>query len=438
MPSSPSLARNPVSIAGAWLTTIAAFAFIIYYVVESFGLVENPYSGLIGFVALPMLFLFGLLIIPVGMWQERRRRRRGKAPWTWPTVDLGQSRTRAVALTVGVLTLVNLSIVTVATVGSVHYMEENRFCGQVCHTPMKPEFTAHQVAPHASVRCVQCHVGPGAEGVVRAKMNGARQAYEFMMGSYQRPIPTPVRNMPPAADTCVRCHSLDRQARDASYVKHEYADDEENTDTATAIVMFTQAAHWHARPDVVVLFAATDETRQTIPYVRVTESGKAVTEYQSTDHTARPGGPLRRMDCVDCHSRPAHTMSASAGQSVDLAIASGRLSRSLPFIKREAVAALSAEYAGEEPALRAIRQKIAGFYATRPQAAAADVERAITTVSNLYRTNVFPDMKVTWGTYTSQLGHPEGSGCFRCHDDEHKTASGKVIRQDCALCHKVD
>ena len=437
MASSPSVVRNPVSIVGAWLTTIAAFAFIIYYVLESFELLASPYSGLFGFIALPALFVFGLLLIPAGMWREARRRRQGRGAWTWPAFDLAHARTRSIMLWVALLTLVNLSLVTVATVGGAHYMEENRFCGQVCHTPMKPEFTAHKVAPHAGVRCVQCHIGPGARGTITAKLNGARQAFEFMTGTYHRPIPVPARNIPSPAGTCLHCHSLDRPMRDVAYTKYEYADDEENTETATPIVMFTQAAHWHARTDVIVEFAATDATRETIPYVRVTEPGGAVTEYQTPD-TARPAGPLRRMDCADCHNRPAHPMSPSAEVAVDRAISLGRISRTLPFVRREAVAVLTAEYPSEEAAVQAIRAKMGEFYKTRPTALPAHVESAIASVSDLYRTNVFPDMKVTWGTYKSQLAHPEGAGCFRCHDDEHKASPTKFIRQDCALCHKVD
>jgi hypothetical protein len=201
--------------------------------------------------------------------------------------------------------------------------------------------------------------------------------------------------------------------------------------------MFTQASHWHARKDIVVEFAATDDTRETIPYVKVTEPGGAITEYLSPDAT-RPSGPLRRMDCADCHNRPAHTMSPSAEVAVDRAIAAGSISRALPFVRREAVSLLTAEYPGEEAATQAIRSKMTEFYKGRPTASFQDVEAAIAGVAHLYRTNVFPDMKITWGTYKNFLGHPEGSGCFRCHDDEHKATSGKFIRQDCALCHKVE
>ena len=55
----------------------------------------------------------------------------------------------------------------------------------------------------------------------------------------------------------------------------------------------------------------------------------------------------------------------------------------------------------------------------------------------LYARNVFPKMNVTWGTHINNLGHTDFPGCFRCHDDEHKTADGRVIKQDCETCHEI-
>ena len=436
MPPGSSLTRNPISVVGAWLTTLGAFAFITYYVAALLGWLENPYSGLFGFVVAPAVFLLGLALIPIGMWREARRRHRGKEPWAWPAINLGNRRTRNIVLAVLVLTVVNLAIVAVAGLGALHYMETDQFCGQVCHVPMKPEFTAHQLPPHASVDCVRCHVSPGASGTIRAKLNGARQAWEFMTGTFHRPIPTPARNIPTAADTCVHCHSAGQPQRDLTITKREYADDETNTETATTFLMQMQANHWHARSDVRVEYVATDPTRDTIPYVRVTEPGGGVTEYFAAGVTTRPNGDLRRMDCLDCHTRPAHAMSASAEQAVDRAIAAGEISRDLPFVKREAVAALKVAYDSETAALEGIRRRMSDFYQARKEVPAAEVARAIAALERTYRANVFPEMKITWGTYRSQISHIEPLGCFRCHDEEHKSTAGKTIRQDCELCHK--
>jgi len=221
---------------------------------------------------------------------------------------------------------------------------------------------------------------------------------------------------------------------DRLVVKKQYDDDAPNTETVSSMMVFTNAAHWHARPDVDVEYAA-DPTRENISYVKVTEAGKASAEYLAGG-AQKPTGPLRKMDCIDCHSRPAHSMASSAETAVDRAIAAGDISRSLPYIKREAVGALTGEYPNEDAAVGAISSRLAAFYATTPNVAKSDVAGAVSAVQQLYRSNVFPEMHVTWGTYKSQLGHPESSGCFRCHDDEHKTASGKAVRQDCELCHK--
>jgi hypothetical protein len=56
----------------------------------------------------------------------------------------------------------------------------------------------------------------------------------------------------------------------------------------------------------------------------------------------------------------------------------------------------------------------------------------------LYSQNVFPFMKVTWGTHPNHIGHMSYPGCFRCHDGDHAAKDGKTsITQDCAACHNL-
>jgi hypothetical protein len=54
----------------------------------------------------------------------------------------------------------------------------------------------------------------------------------------------------------------------------------------------------------------------------------------------------------------------------------------------------------------------------------------------IYNRNVFPDLKVSWGTYPNNLGHTDFPGCFRCHDGSHATTDRKAIKQDCDVCHQ--
>jgi hypothetical protein len=58
-------------------------------------------------------------------------------------------------------------------------------------------------------------------------------------------------------------------------------------------------------------------------------------------------------------------------------------------------------------------------------------------VRRIFERNVFPEMKITWGTYPNHLGHTDAPGCFRCHDGNHKAKEGKELSQDCNTCHSL-
>ena len=46
-------------------------------------------------------------------------------------------------------------------------------------------------------------------------------------------------------------------------------------------------------------------------------------------------------------------------------------------------------------------------------------------------------MKVRWDVYPDNIGHLTWKGCFRCHDEKHKTKAGQVISKDCNACHII-
>ena len=58
-------------------------------------------------------------------------------------------------------------------------------------------------------------------------------------------------------------------------------------------------------------------------------------------------------------------------------------------------------------------------------------------VQRIYGRNVWPNMRITWGTHPNHLGHEDFPGCFRCHDGSHKAADGRVISAECDACHSV-
>ena len=42
-----------------------------------------------------------------------------------------------------------------------------------------------------------------------------------------------------------------------------------------------------------------------------------------------------------------------------------------------------------------------------------------------------------WKVYPNNIGHMYDKGCFRCHDNQHVTEDGKVLSNDCNLCHTI-
>jgi hypothetical protein len=430
-----------LTLVGAAVTTTAAVLFLVLLVLEAFGAIANPYLGLLIFVAVPAVFVLGLVLLPIGAWRARRRRQERPA---WPVIDLGNARTQRIVVAGVALTAVNIAIVSLAAYGGVHYMDSPAFCGQVCHTTMEPQYTAYQVWPHAKVGCAQCHVGPGAGATFQAKLAGARQLYHVLSNQVPKPVPPPEQLIQPAHVTCEGCHWSDQLHGDRLRQIREYANDEGNTESVTSMRLHIgggaargSGIHWHANPATAIDFVPPPPGKDAAPYVRVTDGDGRVREFLAPGATAAQyaATPLRRMGCTDCHNRPAHTMFATADRAVDTALAQGRIPRELPFVRREALAALKQPHATRDAALQAIAVRLRDFYTSTPATDARLLDRAVAGAQDAWAHNVFPAMKVTWGTYPNQLGHVDSPGCFRCHDDEHKSADGAVISQSCELCH---
>jgi hypothetical protein len=447
--------RNAVSITGAALTTISAGLFLTFFLFELLGWTSghsNPYLGIIFFIILPSIFILGLLLIPLGAWREHRRRLRGLPPSLrqWPRLDFNRARIRAVTIAVLVLTPINVLIASLAGYKGVEAMDSVGFCGQVCHEVMQPQFVAYENGPHSRVKCVECHIGPGADWFVRSKLSGARQVYAVMMNTHSRPIPSPVHDLRPARETCEQCHWPTQFHGDKLETRYEYAADEANTESATTLQLRIggvdvngqpRGIHWHVAEQNAIEYIALDLARQQIGYVKLTGPDGQVREYFAEGVTPEQlaAGERRGMDCVDCHNRPSHRFAATPDRAVNEAMGAGAIPKDLPFIKREAVTVLTASYATREEAAAEIERRLTTFYRDQHQSIwntrRDDVGRAVRSVQELHRRNVFPAMKVTFGSYPNNIGHTDSAGCFRCHDDSHKTKTGAAISQDCETCH---
>jgi hypothetical protein len=450
------LLRSPISVAGMVLTTVSAVVFLVVFLADLFGLHTNPYSGIIFFLILPGVFLIGLAVIPLGAWFERRRRTRGRpaSELHWPRLDLNDPVQRRATLLIFALTLANIVIVSLAAYRGVEYMDSVQFCGQVCHGVMQPEFIAYQDGPHSRVTCVQCHIGPGASWFARSKVSGTRQVFAVTLNTYTRPIPSPVQNLRPAREVCEQCHWPEKFHGDKIRRVSEYGEDEKNAESVTTIQVhvgggserlgIAQGIHWHMNVANEVEYIATDDKRQVIPWVRIKDRFGSVREYtaEGTTPDQLAKGERRRMDCMDCHNRPSHPMAATPERAVNEMMSRDEIPRTLPFARREAVKALKATYATQDAATEGISRALRDFYRTQYSdvymTRRQDVEKAVAATDRAYRRNVFPEMHVQFGTYPNNIGHMDFPGCFRCHDDNHKSKDGKTIGQDCESCHKIE
>ncbi|HZZ84856.1 MAG TPA: NapC/NirT family cytochrome c [Anaeromyxobacteraceae bacterium] len=446
--SGRDLLAHPLSLAGAALATITGVLIAVIFVASLLGWEGSPYLGVLAFVILPSILVLALLLIPAGLYLARRRRAQlaaGEATPHLPIVDLNKPHTRILVLGFLALTTVNVLLLAGASYKGLEVMDSPAFCGS-CHSVMDPERTAHARSPHARVRCVECHIGPGASWFVKSKLSGAWQLVSVNLNLYPRPIPTPVKNLRPARDTCEQCHWPAKFVGDRLKVMTRHADDAASTPTKTALLLHigglqgsrTKGIHWHVAEGVRVRYLA-DPKREKIGPVELTDSDGSRRDYEIKGEQPKDAR-WREMDCVDCHNRPTHVYRLPA-EEVDDAIEAGHIARTLPFIRREAVKALQVEYPSAEAARAGIRAQLSAFYAKEDPARASErlaaVDAAGAALGDIWARNVWPKMNIKWGTYPSFLGHEAAPGCFRCHDGEHTTRDGRAISQDCDLCHQL-
>jgi nitrate/TMAO reductase-like tetraheme cytochrome c subunit len=442
--------NNPISLAGGAITTASGVTMIGYWVMELFGLPNaNPYLGIIFFLILPALFILGLGLIPIGVALRRRAlMKAGQIPAQFPKVDLNDRIFRHGLDIVLIATIVNLLVVSIATYRGAAYMDSPQFCGQSCHV-MHPEYTAYKIAAHSHVACVDCHIGSGAESYFEAKVDGTKQLVEVALHNYPTPIPSPVKNLRPARVICEGCHTPARFVGERLLVKSSFADDEQNTETQTVLILhlggldgLSHLTGIHGVHLGHIEYVATDPTRTTIPWVekRNADGSETVFASSSLKGTAPPKGERRVMDCIDCHNRAAHPF-VTAEEAINQAMSDGPVSPELPWVHKEGLALLKATYPSQAVAMVQIPAQLAAFYQKNyPQIMSTKaklVEAAGKGLATVYSQNVFPDMKVTWGTHPNHIGHMTYPGCFRCHDGDHTAKDGTTIPQDCSVCHNL-
>jgi nitrate/TMAO reductase-like tetraheme cytochrome c subunit len=447
-PSTPprrsSVFRNWLSLTGFVVIIGSVFSFLLLLLLDSMAHLANPYIGILTYLVAPAFLAIGAILVGVGAFFRRRQLIKFAGPFPPLRIDLTRQRDRRL---LGIFLAASVVFLLVAAIGSYqtyHYTESVQFCGQACHGVMKPELVTYLHSPHARVACAECHIGKGAAWYVRSKLSGTYQVYATVAKKYPRPIPTPVKNLRPAQETCEECHWPKKFVGNLERTYSYFLGDETNTPFTVRLLMKVGGGdpthgpvggiHWHMNVGNKIEYVATDEARQKIPWVRMTDAQGVVTEFRSPRFTNTvDAAAVRQMDCMDCHNRPAHRYE-NPNNAVNLAMALGKIDRALPYIKTNILYALTRNYTNDTQAL----QSIATILSTRyPQD--QRVRPVIDAVQQIYTNNFFPDMKASWQVYPDNIGHKDWPGCFRCHDGEHKTADAKrtIKANDCNACHTI-
>jgi hypothetical protein len=449
--------RSPLIFVGL---AVAAFALICVLLLLGIDLLaggRSPYLGMLTYLVLPGVLVFGLATAGVGVLMTYRRwKRTGHRPRArelWPRIDLNDpsQRRRFGVSMVGVA--LALPFLGVMSYEGYHFTDSNEFCGLVCHTVMEPHFKAYQASPHARVACVDCHIGSGATWYVKSKLSGARQVFAVVLDSYEKPIPPATHELRPAKETCQECHWPEKFFGDQLVVRPHFSSDRENTRRDARLLVKTGGAdpdlgppsgiHWHMALGHRLEYVALDPALQEIPWVRMTTLETGVEKVFRSDglpHDAPPPeGLLRTLDCMDCHNRATHVF-VSPNRAANRALNADAEMQDLPYAKRTLVRALSQDYPSKDAGLSGVRDSIEAFYGaeypelaeTRPDL----IRRLAGHGERIFDTYVFPEMRASWKTYKQNIGHLEAPGCFRCHEGLHVDAEGQSISRDCRVCHE--
>ncbi len=450
-----TVTRNPISLLGVAVSAVALANILFLFLIDVISDKSSPYVGILGYMIMPGFLIAGLALVALGYWLERRKKIIGGVNTPhYPVINLNDPEQRSLVAFFGTFVVVFVLMSAVGSYKAYEFTDSVKFCGQLCHSVMNPEFVAYKQSPHARVACVECHVGAGATWYVKSKMSGARQVFATAFKTYPRPIPTPVHDLRPAPDTCEECHWPKKFYGAQLKVFNHYGSDEKNTLRQVQLLIKTgggdpatgapEGIHWHMNIANEITYASTDDKRQVISYIHVKDMQGRVTEYYVKDSNLSKEqiakATKHRMDCVDCHNRPTHIYVAP-DTSVDQALLARRIDVTLPFIKQQSVAALTGNYDSDESAMSGIAKSMHGFYENKyPELAKnheLEIRNAIDEVQQIYSRTMFPEMKVNWQTHPNNIGHLYFNGCFRCHDGNHVSADGKVVPKDCDTCHTV-
>ena len=317
------LLRNPISLAGVALAIVSIANIFLFVLIDAIAIKPSPYVGILAYMVSPAFLVLGLVLIGAGMLLERRKH---AAPTAfYPRIDLNDPTQRSAVISFVTFLVVFAVVSAAGSYKAYEFTESTAFCGQLCHTVMSPEYTAYQLSPHARVACAECHVGAGATWFVKSKLSGSRQVFATIFHTFPRPIPTPVKNLRPAQETCEQCHWPKKFYGGQLKVFSHYSNDEKNTFHQVRMLIKTgggdpatgapEGIHWHMNIGNKIDYVAADEKRQVIPYIHVEDQQGRVTEYYAKDSTLSKDqiGSVAAPHGLRGLSQPSHAHLRTAG-----------------------------------------------------------------------------------------------------------------------------
>ena len=453
----PPSSKNWLTIIGSIIAGINLGIIIVLFLISSLFDMGSTNLGLFIYVILPGFMVLGLLLIPIGMIRERRRQSKmtDKNEARLPRIDLNDPRHKNAFIIFTIATVIILFLSTLGSFEAYHITESVEFCGTLCHEVMEPEHVAYQKSPHANVTCVECHVGSGASWYVKSKLSGLRQVYAVITNDFSRPIETPLHDLRPAMETCEKCHWPQKfYARSLKTIKYFLADSA-NSEWDVILQMkigpeyselgLKEGIHWHINPDIDVSYKSENDKREIISYIQYTDkvSGEVHTyqneNIQVTD-SALASSEMRSMDCIDCHNRPSHNYKSPSAY-FDNSMLTGEISNKIPYIKQVTMGILSEQFTDRDTAMMKIADGITNHYKTELvdfyDSNKDLIDNSIAAIQEGFGLNTFPNMGVRYDVYPDHIGHQESEGCFRCHNGQFKSETGRIISKDCNLCHTI-
>jgi len=452
----PPSSNNWLTIIGSIIAAMNILLIAVLFVISTIFNKGNTNLGLFIYIIFPGFMVLGLILIPIGMFRERKKiRNKVHEGGKFPKIDLNDPRHRNAFVIFTISTIIILMLTTMGSFEAFHMTESVEFCGTLCHEVMEPEHVAYQNSPHANVLCVECHVGTGASWYVKSKLSGLHQIYAVMTNSFPRPVGVPLHDLRPARETCEKCHWPQKFYARSLWTNKYFLADSLNTEWDIILQMKTgpeysalglkEGIHWHINPDVQIEYISENDKRENISYVKYTNKiTSEVTIYRDANNTVTDStisaSTARTMDCIDCHNRPSHNYK-SPTVYFDKAMLTGAVSNTIPFFKKVTMGILSGKFPTPDTAMMMIEQGITDFYKSDYADFYANnkdlINNSISAVKTAYSQNTFPLMKVSYDLYPEHIGHLETNGCFRCHNDSFVAENGRKISRDCNLCHTI-